>query len=382
MPSANEPPPVPGVVPMPMIDETANKQKILIAVVAGLAIILLTLLLLLLFGKKGASANTTGNGLGTSGIKTGTGNSAWTGMIRGNTNGSEKKGTGISEGWKDTGEKATAGNQKDADTAGDEAAAGKNGWPEPPDDDLSGTNSVSEDTSLDESQVENSTEFSPPASESEGDDADEEDDEGNEDDDGGDGEGGGGGGGGGRGGEAALPGDRLATVRVFGVNGNGTKFVYVFDRSGSMTGHKLEGVKKELLRSLSTLNFRHQFNIIFYDDRYIVWEPKRKLVIANARAKKEAEEFVRSIGPRGGTSHLPPLLAAIQCQPEVIFFLTDGQDLTEEQLAKINQQSGNISINVIQYDDGRDGQSQILRRLAELNRGDYQYIDVSKNGVP
>jgi len=376
MPSTNWPPPAPGVVPMPMIEETANKQKILMAVVVGLAAILLILLLLLLFGKKDASANNTGKGLGTAGTKAGIGKSSREGSASGNADGSEKKGrTGTYLERKDDGKKAATGNQKDGDATEADVPA-KGGSPgtadAEPGDDLSGTNS--EDTSPEENQDASSTEFSSPNSESEG---NEEDGDEADDDDGGDGGGGGNGGGGG-----TLSGDRLATVRVFGISGNGTKFVYVFDKSGSMTGSKLEGVKRELLRSLSTLSLKHQFNIIFYDDGYIVWEPKRKLVAANARAKRDAEVFVRSIGPGGGTSHLPPLLAAIQCRPEVIFFLTDGQDLTETQLAEIVRQSGNISINVIQYDDGSDGKSQILQRLAALNRGNYQYIDVTKNNKP
>jgi uncharacterized protein YegL len=182
---------------------------------------------------------------------------------------------------------------------------------------------------------------------------------------------GGGDGSGGDGGSGAT------TVRVFGVGGRGTKFMYVFDRSSSMTGQKLQEVKAELLKSLSALNRQHQFNIIFYDDHFDVWKPGGKLVAANASNKSAAEGFVKAIAAQGGTTHLPPLLEAIRYKPEVIFFLTDGQSLKQTELEEICRQSGKISINVIQYDDGSDGKSEILRQLASRNRGQYKYINVA-----
>ena len=168
------------------------------------------------------------------------------------------------------------------------------------------------------------------------------------------------------------------TLRVFGVGGYGTKFMYVFDRSLSMRGAKLDEVKKELLKSFSALDERHQFNIIFYDDRYDVWKPGGKLIVADESAKKDAEEFVQKITHRGLTQHLPPLLEAIKYGPNVIFFLTDGQDLTETQLDEVCRKSGNICIHVIQFADESDQeQSEILRRLASRNRGRYKFINVT-----
>ncbi|HTN76656.1 MAG TPA: hypothetical protein VL096_15465, partial [Pirellulaceae bacterium] len=57
---------------------------------------------------------------------------------------------------------------------------------------------------------------------------------------------------------------------VFGVKGRGTKFVYVFDRSGSMSGfggRPLAAAKRELLASINDLDTVHQFQVIFYNER-------------------------------------------------------------------------------------------------------------------
>jgi len=178
-------------------------------------------------------------------------------------------------------------------------------------------------------------------------------------------------------GDGGGGGDRGVVTRFFGVRGYGTKFVWVIDRSGSMYGSKLSQVIKEVLQSLSDLNDKCQFNIIIYDDRFDVWRPGGKLMTADTANRKDAERFVQDITSRGGTEHRLPLLEAIKYKPEVIFFLTDGQSLKQTELEEICHASGNISINVIQFDDGYDGRSEILRQLALRNKGQYKYINVA-----
>src|SRR5436190_256635 len=60
-----------------------------------------------------------------------------------------------------------------------------------------------------------------------------------------------------------------ARTKIFGLVGQGTKFVYVFDRSGSMSEHggkPLRAAKAELTASLKDLDERHQFYIVFYNE--------------------------------------------------------------------------------------------------------------------
>src|SRR5690606_11041779 len=74
-------------------------------------------------------------------------------------------------------------------------------------------------------------------------------------------------------------------TRVFGLAGEGSKFVYVLDRSGSMTTTfrvyakgrpvrdltPLELAKAELLCSLRELAPEHEFQIVFYNIRSLVF---------------------------------------------------------------------------------------------------------------
>ena len=177
------------------------------------------------------------------------------------------------------------------------------------------------------------------------------------------------------------------TVQVFGLNGTGTKFMYVFDHSLSMEGTQIRAAKAELLRSLDSLGDSHQFNIIFYNNLWQLWRPPergRQLVFATAANKQGATRFVNAITAEGGTRHYEPLIEAIRHRPDVIFFLTDGEsqdDLRRVELNAIERENSlgqMVQINVIQFGRGgfTDSPSSSLQQLAEQNRGQYRYENV------
>ena len=175
------------------------------------------------------------------------------------------------------------------------------------------------------------------------------------------------------------------TVRVFGQEGTGSKFMYVFDHSGSMDGTPLRAAKRELIQSLDSLGDLHQFNIIFFNHSMRTWqlpERGRQLSFATEQNKQNAVRFVESMMAEGGTSPREPLLAAIAYRPDVIFFLTDGEDLTPAHVREIeraNSQFGRkVQINVIEFGGGgfMDRASRLLQQLAEQNYGQYGYVNV------
>src|SRR6185295_4967557 len=92
-----------------------------------------------------------------------------------------------------------------------------------------------------------------------------------------------------------------ASTGVFGANGTGHKFVYVFDRSGSMDGHggaPLAAAKSELIYSLQKLGKTHQFQIIFYNEHpraFSVTGSDSKLVFGTDQNRRLAERFVSGI---------------------------------------------------------------------------------------
>lgn len=177
---------------------------------------------------------------------------------------------------------------------------------------------------------------------------------------------------------------------VFGVQGVGSKFVYVFDRSGSMEGFRgrpLAAAKRELIASLQSLTSTNQFQIIFYNERPQVFNPfpqrAPQLMFGTERDKDLAAGFVRSVVADGGTRHMDALKMALNMKPDVIFFLTDADEpqLSADDLADVqkwNRYAG-ASINTIEFGSGPyRGDYNFLVKLARQNGGQHVYVDVSQ----
>jgi hypothetical protein len=167
------------------------------------------------------------------------------------------------------------------------------------------------------------------------------------------------------------------------VQASGTKFVYVLDRSGSMShGDRLGAVKRELLASLGGLSPDAQFQIIFYNLRPdAVLQPKAlKLHFATEHYKLLAAREIDKIVADGGTEHLPALKSALSLHPDVIFFLTDADDLRPHDVKEVTDlNKGRANIHTIEFAVGPEvDRENMLRNLAAANGGTYRYIDVTK----
>jgi hypothetical protein len=185
----------------------------------------------------------------------------------------------------------------------------------------------------------------------------------------------------------APKGGGKARTGMFGLMGEGYKFVYVFDRSGSMGGDgsaSFKAVKAELLASLKNLDTVHQFQIVFYNHRPVLFNPSGtpgKLAFATGQNKLAVERFLNSIEANGGTDHEAALRMACSMKPDVIFFLTDGDDpkLTPQQMEKIQGWSVGISMNIIEFGPGAQPEKDsFLKELARRVGGQYTYVDATK----
>jgi hypothetical protein len=174
-------------------------------------------------------------------------------------------------------------------------------------------------------------------------------------------------------------------TELFGIEAEGATFVYVFDRSASMSEPKnrpINAAKEELLKSLEPMERVHQFYIVFYNEAPRMFQPggeKGKLVFANDDNKEAAKKFVNAIAPEGGTNHRAALDVALKIRPDVIFLLTDGDaedDLTAHDLERIDKVNNGISqIHVIQF-KGDFPTGPNLQKLAKENRGEFKSVKV------
>jgi von Willebrand factor type A domain len=197
----------------------------------------------------------------------------------------------------------------------------------------------------------------------------------------GSGMGGGGGSGGGSGGGVGRgigPG-----TQFFGARDHAHSFAYVIDCSGSMaTRNSLEIAKRELLASLDQLPPDAEFAVVFYNLlAKMLSDPQlhKGLMSATTANKAWVRKELTGILPDGGTDHMSALRAALVLKPEVIFFLTDADLMTNSDVNQILAEVGTTRIQAIEFGRGISlGERTPLRRLANTTGGAYLYIDVSK----
>ena len=167
---------------------------------------------------------------------------------------------------------------------------------------------------------------------------------------GGGGSGGGSGGGIGRG---IGPG-----TEFFGAREHGHSFAYVIDCSGSMAlRNSLEVAKRELLSSLNQLPPDALFSVIFYNLKARIFaDPSglQGLMPATAGNKLRVQSQLQTVAPDGGTDHMMALRTGLGLKPEVIFFLTDADLMTDSDVNVILAETHGSRIQAVEFGLGID----------------------------
>ncbi len=176
-----------------------------------------------------------------------------------------------------------------------------------------------------------------------------------------------------------------AETSVFGVQGKGSKFIYVFDRSASMEGRPLAAAKRQLLESLQSLDSVNQFHIIFFNTKtqaFDITSGGRRIAFASDRNKKLAANFVGGITADGGTDRMYALREALNFAPDVIFFLTDADDaMSASEMAELARSNRRVQASICVIEFGKNPAptpNNFLARLAHDNGGQYGYVDTTK----
>lgn len=157
------------------------------------------------------------------------------------------------------------------------------------------------------------------------------------------------------------------------------KIVYVVDRSSSMgLNSALECVKRELLRSLARLPADVQFQVVLYNRRAeaLAFGAAPALVPATEANKQKAAVQLQTVNPEGSTDHLAALRLALSYEPDVIYFLTDADDLTPAQVRTVTQLNrGRSAIHTIELTTANLNRLDMpLQVLARSNRGTYRVV--------
>ncbi len=157
--------------------------------------------------------------------------------------------------------------------------------------------------------------------------------------------------------------------------------VLVLDRSGSMSGEKIDQAKEAARFVLNNLREGDLFNVIAYDSQVESW--RSELQRYNEENRKDALGFVAGMYAGGSTNINGALQTALgqltdPKQPTYLLFLTDGLptvgETGEQKIVQNAQQSNEVRARIFAFGVGYDVNSRLLDKLVRTNYGQSEYV--------
>lgn len=162
--------------------------------------------------------------------------------------------------------------------------------------------------------------------------------------------------------------------------------IIVVDRSGSMSGKKIEQAKEAVKFVLNNLRQGDTFNIVAYDSAVESFRPE--LQKYDDETRKAAIGFVDGIYAGGSTNIDGAISAALgmikdDTRPNYVLFLTDGLPTageTNEAKIALNAKTNNkLRARMVNFGVGYDVNSRLLDRLSRENFGQSDYVRPDEN---
>ncbi|MGB8002328.1 MAG: VWA domain-containing protein [Anaerobacillus sp.] len=152
--------------------------------------------------------------------------------------------------------------------------------------------------------------------------------------------------------------------------------VMVLDRSGSMTGYKLDLAKEAAARSVELLREEDTFGFIAFDD-----QPWEIIETSPIKDKKTVIDQITSLTSGGGTEIFASLsmayekLSPLELKRKHIILLTDGQANNQPDYQSMIEEASEREITLSTVAIGADADRTLLNQLAEYGEG--RFYDVS-----
>ena len=177
---------------------------------------------------------------------------------------------------------------------------------------------------------------------------------------------------------ANNPAANAAGSPLFPLPATAASVVYVLDHSVSMgLDRKLDFALRELIDSLRRLPRSMHFQVIAYNDsaETLLVDGRADLLPADPAIVDKAVAHVQALEAAGNSNHLAALRRGLDLNPDVLYFLTDADNLKPEVITAITQRNRGSVIHTIELTHRRTSQEDgPLARLARDNRGTYRPV--------
>jgi hypothetical protein len=174
---------------------------------------------------------------------------------------------------------------------------------------------------------------------------------------------------------ASAPG---GSKSLFPLPATASSVVYVLDRSMSMgMDRKLDFARRELIASLRRLPNTLRFQVIDYNEyaEVLLHDSRLELFPAETAFIERAELALAKLEAGGDTNHGRAVRRALLLRPDVLYLLTDADNLRPEEVEQITHCNQGTAIHTIELtrrtqvtDDGP------LARLARDNHGSFRRV--------
>jgi hypothetical protein len=171
-----------------------------------------------------------------------------------------------------------------------------------------------------------------------------------------------------------MPGGVRGGARFFGTAVGAKRVVFVIDRSLSMgPSRALAVARAQLSACLSALPPGTRFQVIFYNasaEALVSNEPDG-LLPADAPTLSRVNALLPTVWPAGNTNHVRALRCGLAFRPDVLFLVTDADDLNPFQVREVTRLNQDRAvIHAVDVDEQHRG-AEMLRLLARANGGTY-----------
>jgi uncharacterized protein YegL len=161
-----------------------------------------------------------------------------------------------------------------------------------------------------------------------------------------------------------------------------TEMIFIVDRSGSMSGARINSVKETLQIFLRSLPEGTLFNIISFGTNFTKLFPESKEY--NEASLKQASEMVSSMTANmGGTEILKPIRNVFEQPPKQgiprqLFILTDGEVSNTQDCINTVKKNAQTT-RVFTFGIGTDASKTLVMGMAKAGEGQYELITNNAN---